>query len=720
MTIDQLPPVVRLRMVNARRDSMRGGLSSIVEELRAFAAQALAPDAKCHLRMLAAELAYLDGDQESALRSLTLEQEQLDSLSAPLRVTLLENRLVVELLDLRAYDHDSRRRNLDEKERLGTLDDDLDAHLVDALRAARNGKHYQALPQLRSYFIRAYWKGDWRMFRDAAREMSLELLALKDQERAASYAVEALDVGTAVAVARAFLTPTGATNFGRTLQSLMERGRLRQHARIVCAFIEASADGVPDDLVDTVAKYLLQWAMLGRGDVKSVNVADVAWDALGSIGYRVSASIADDAIAAATASVLWEDGSGVHREHVSKACKQLAVRASEEYLGQFVNSVVALATSERHPHDYEHLLGLLWRLSQRSTAAKEAILAAMFPAPGAPAPASLLQLGKLLGKELQNSEELNSFAERLAIRIRNQAVVVETGGQAPPGDGFGMVSFIHEGKQVVAQVSDFGSVMQGVLSYASELSTSAIGQLVDAMLEMIAVPWNLLANRAELAFYVGEFAPFVEERRIDNCVAVLMPIARGEAIDIAGREMGDPTDPLNAYKFNFGSKAELQALAIVSLAKLEKRRSGIATAGIEEIVVAGLAHSDPQVRRRSYVAATWLSAMPDAIVTGLLLGARDPVPEAAAAALGVFASENLGDRLAPSQIDYLIQAVDAASQTDQGVLRKQAATVASRLHLNEIAPRQARVLNGVLERLSRDPLHSVRAAVSRTAHEPEE
>ena len=111
--------------------------------------------------------------------------------------------------------------------------------------------------------------------------------------------------------------------------------------------------------------------------------------------------------------------------------------------------------------------------------------------------------------------------------------------------------------------------------------------------------------------------------------------------------------------------------------------------------------------------------MPDAIVTGLLLGARDPVPDAAATALGVFVSEDLGERLAPSQVDYLIQAIDAASQSAEGILRKQAAAAASRLHRNEIAPRQARVLHGVLERLSRDPLSSVRATVARSGPEQE-
>lgn len=111
-----------------------------------------------------------------------------------------------------------------------------------------------------------------------------------------------------------------------------------------------------------------------------------------------------------------------------------------------------------------------------------------------------------------------------------------------------------------------------MLSYASHLSGDAIRQLVDAMQEMISVPWNLVANKAELVFYIGQFAPHIEEQQIDKLIMVLAPIARGEIGDIAGREMGDPDDPLNAYKVDLGTIVELQGLAIVTLAKLGHSR----------------------------------------------------------------------------------------------------------------------------------------------------
>lgn len=201
--------------------------------------------------------------------------------------------------------------------------------------------------------------------------MSIELLALGDLVKAAFYAVVALDHEAAVAVAKSCLSLSGFSSLRPALLLLTEHGSLRQHARIVCAFIETSADGVPDDLVDPLAKYLLRWTPLGRGRVRSVNVSDTAWDALGSFGHRVSTSVADEAIAAATTSPLWEDGSGVHRERVVKACGQLVTRASEERLGQFVQDVLALASADRRAHDYQHVLELLWRISRRSTTAKE-------------------------------------------------------------------------------------------------------------------------------------------------------------------------------------------------------------------------------------------------------------------------------------------------------------------------------------------------------------
>lgn len=60
--------------------------------------ETLTLEAKCHVRMLAAELAFLDGDQESSLTSLALDPDQLDMLPAPLRVTIFDNRLLAELM----------------------------------------------------------------------------------------------------------------------------------------------------------------------------------------------------------------------------------------------------------------------------------------------------------------------------------------------------------------------------------------------------------------------------------------------------------------------------------------------------------------------------------------------------------------------------------------------------------------------------------------------
>ena len=354
MTLDQLPPVVRQWMVRARWNAMRGGASAAVNELQAFAEhKTVTAEAKCHVRMLAAELAFLDGDQESALTLLTPDPEQLDALTAPLRMTLYDNRLLAELMEPGAHDHDAWRRNLDEKASLGAPED-FDSSLVDALRAARSGKHYRALPQLRSFLIHAYWRGDWRLFRDAAHEMSIELLGVGDLVRGAFYAVLARDQQAAVAVAKACVSLSGFSSLRPALLLLTEHGSLRQHARVVCSFIETCADGIPDDLVDQLATYLLRWTRLDRGRVTSVNVSDVAWDALGSVGHRVSAPIADEAIAAATTSPLWKDVSGVHREVVVKACKQLVAHASEERIGHFVQDILALATTERRAHDYEH------------------------------------------------------------------------------------------------------------------------------------------------------------------------------------------------------------------------------------------------------------------------------------------------------------------------------------------------------------------------------
>ena len=73
-------------------------------------------------------------------------------------------------------------------------------------------------------------------------------------------------------------------------------------------------------------------------------------------------------------------------------------------------------------------------------------------------------------------------------------------------------------QQVVVQLSNFGPSLEGVLAYGQVLSETSVRALVDAMVEMIASPHNLLTNKAELVHYTGRFSEFLAKHRRGYCL----------------------------------------------------------------------------------------------------------------------------------------------------------------------------------------------------------
>ena len=376
----------------------------------------------------------------------------------------------------------------------------------------------------------------------------------------------------------------------------------------------------------------------------------------------------------------------------------------------FANQVAPLGKPEQRSHDYDNLLDLLWQISRRSTNAKEVVVMTLFPMPGA-VPASLMQLAKLLGKSLEAPDELNSLAVRFAERIRRQVTLLEKGQEGPPTDGFGTFTMVDGEQQVVVQLSNFGPVLEGLLAYGEVLSETSVRSLLDAMVEMIASPHNLLTNKAELAHYAGRFSEFLPSGNADLFVRALSPLAEGQVSDVTSDASGSADDPLNPFKIKAGAPAHVQGTALIALARLDRYQPGVRTAIIQDLIAAGLAHTDASVRRSSYIAASWLSDTSDAIVTGLLVGARDDDAEAAAAALGVLASSEHVS-LDRHQMDYLIQAVHRASASNVGALRSAAAESTRQLRKRDLTESHTRALGEIAKHLASDLLYAVRSKLA--------
>ena len=712
MTVDQLPAEVRSELVRARKSAMRAGSLPARERLLANARQPSAtPAVQCHYSMAAAELALLDGDIDTALALADRSDDVAAAISRELRNTLFENRSMIQLLQFRV-DADGQRRHRDEIE-ADSNERFFGVELIQALRAARIGKHSEALPLLRSYVVHAYWSGNWRLCRDAASEISRELLALGDIHKAAYYGMLACDEQAVVNAAKGALVSGTSESLRMTVQGLIARGHLRLHARLVSIFLKTAADAIPDGLIDHCGNYLLKWVPHKREFMAPLDVATAAWGALQHLGSRVTSEVADRALDKALGSPSWREPRALDRESIIKACASLVHAASEARLVSFASQVAPLGKPDQRSHDYDDLLTLLWEISRRSTSAKDIVATTLFPESGA-APGSLMQLAKLLGKTLRTPDELNGIAVKFSARIRRQVTLLGKDQAGPPTDGFGTLTMVDGEQQVVVQLSNFGPSFEGLLAYGQVLSEPSVVALMDAMVEMIASPHNLLANKSELAHYAGRFSEFLPSADADVLVRALSPLAEGQASDITADVSGSPDDPMNPSMFKAGTPAQVQGTALIALARLDKYQPGVRTAIIQNLIAAGLAHTDASVRQDSYIAASWLSDASDAIVIGLLVGSRDDNAEAAAAALRVLSSSEHVS-LDGHQMDYLIQAVHRASASKIGVLRSAAAEAARRLRKRNLTESHTRALGDIAKHLESDLLYSVRSTLAQPA-----
>ena len=520
----------------------------------------------------------------------------------------------------------------------------------------------------------------------------------------------ACDEEAVVDAARRALVSGTSESLRMTAQDLIKKGHMRLHARLVSIFLKTAADAIPDDLIDHCGNYLLKWVPHKREFMRPLDVATAAWAALQCLGSRVTSGVADRALDEACGSPSWCEPRALDREPIIKACTSLVHAASEARLVSFANQVAPLGKPAQRSHDYEHLLDLLWQISHRSSNAKEIVAMVLFPSLDA-VPASLMQFAKLLGKRPGDPRELNRIAIRFAERIRRQVTLLGMGQEGPPTDGFGTFTIVDGKQQVVVQLSNFGPSFEGVLAYGQVLSEASVRALLDAMVEMIASPHNLLVNKAELAHYAGRFSEFLPSGDAETLIRALSPLAEGQVSDVTSDASGSAGDPSNPFTTNARTHAQVQGTALIALARLDKYQPGVRTAIIQDLIAAGLAHGDASVRRSTYIAASWLSDTSDAIVTGLLVGSRDDNAEAAAAALGVLASSEHVS-LDRHQMDYLVQALHRASASNVGALRSAAAKTTRQLRKRDLTESHTCALDEIEKHLESDLLCSVRSMLA--------
>lgn len=704
----QLQAPIRTLFINALSVAMQGDIStaliSLDEENQRIAGQA---NYETYVRVMSlkAELLFLDCREQEAIEIFTRYIEpQMPSLDRETNLSLGHQRNVLSMSTL-DFNSGQQFDDLYDRARLtGQKFFDADA-TVYAFEAASEGKHYDALPTFWRETLEAFRRGNWKYFRRASSRLAEEFLALGWLDEAAYHAILALDDDVAKEVAAHALLRQNPQVIDLLVQKILHSANLKRHATVGSLILSEIADAISDARVPEVFRWCLQKGTLPAGTASELNLFKGAWDALTTIAHRLRVADAKTLIDAATHHELWLPPS-FSRKHLIGAVNLAVSKVDIETLPGWVDRAIPLATTLKHDLDYVDSINLLCHIAQRAgTEVKARIGDKLYPT-DIVENAILAQVAEVFGRRPASSEDADEVAQRVASEIRSQ---VHRGDKnaAKAGESYGRITIGSEKESISVSISSFIGV-RAVLSHRNLLSDESVDALVSAMLEMIREPENIPANKTALIDCLIDLEDRFAPKVADSVFEALAPIAKGiipEPKIMTGA--GDPNNPLNRFKMNVGSFAQVQGQALHAIARLDQSSDGKYADKLDPIFTNVLTDTNAEIRRAGFGALRWLTKLSEPIIMSLLLGTRDLEPRTAEAAYVALAT-NKALRIPDNLWHQLKYSLTMTSKSPLSQLRRAAAYTIKNLR-SQCPSELSASLKQLEEQLASDICYSVRS-----------
>jgi hypothetical protein len=719
MFLETVSPTTRKVLVSGRLAAMRGRLEEVCNRLKDRIA-ATPPDKHSDLvalGLLWSELLYLDGqDTESLTVFKEVVEPRQPSLPIPIQLVCTENLSVLQMKDSPGKGV-STFYHLVDRRRVAQFKASESDSLLAAQSAIENDRFTEALPLLWQNLLRAYNLVSWRESRWAAERLAKLYLKAGELEQACHYLIVAeADKEVehlAVAIAR-----RGDPDLIRSiLRRLMDFANLRRHFIVACKFLAMTPDLIPDGEVETLAEWLLPRcrehpAFNGGGVMRA------AWKAVRKLGHRVSQTTSRRLIESALSHPEWlapiPGGNRFlpNREVMVKAVTFLAHSAPKEHLPEIAESTLPLAIERIQDHDYGDVINLLCNLSQLGGEALLSKIKKTLYVPGKPVNRILAQLAGFFGVEALNPGQWEEFASQLIEETRLTVQRMKL-GETPKPIAETLMTVTQTTPEGQLQVTIQGGVgLEALVRGKQHLSDATIERIVQVLVEMSMNRDNILSNRELLLSQLCGFADRTQPGLRDEVVRTLEPLARGEVPESteypkssAGRH------PFASASVNMGTPQQVQAMALIAAATYCGSDSALSRL-IGEALFDGFVNQSSTVRRGAYAAARRLPELSSEQLLPILMGLRDPDPEAAVAAFAAFAERKEWSLTRPMWKLFLLATRLATQSPDSNLRRHAALALRARLaHAPTEATRSE--AQAIVEAFSADVAYSVREAVIR-------
>jgi hypothetical protein len=613
--------------------------------------------------MTKAEVLHLDCQDEAALRVISAEVlPLLTTLPEDVALVARENEAEVKR-NLWHLGMSDETLSLRDEARVGNLEiTDFRAHVF-ATSSAVRGEHYDAISALWGETIRTYRLDAWLPHRWARSALAEELLRVGRPVEAVAHAVVGLDPKLAKSSGENVLRSRAPDRIRRVLSVLTATANLQRLFACACEVILALSDGVPDDYVGRLLSWVLPSATRSPDTPAEVRTVLQAWRCIEAFARRLDNVDAVRVVEAAIRHSCWGAGSEIRRVQL-RVVRECVEALDHEGREKLVETTLAVVTRSRHDLDYVEAVNLAVRLADLGgEELKKRIGDRLFA--GTSGNAILAQVATRLGRTLI-SERFQEVARGVAADIRREVERLDVSQEPERLGGELMLTTVHgpgePTKLVVHVMSHQG--LRAILVNKESLDTESVTELVDAMLGMISERENFFSNRAVLIDALASLSERLTSDQKRRVREALQPLAEGNIAEPSRATPPGAGDPLSRFRYNLGSRSEVQGLALSCLVRLAAGERVDEKGDLVRILGAALSDENDEVRAYALLAARDAGSTSPGVVSGLLVGTRDPSARAASTAFAAIAAN---EHLSLTERDWalVLQSAEFARQSDE-------------------------------------------------------
>lgn len=681
--ITQLSANTRKTLAKCRALAMSGKLQIAIDNLDEGKRQILANSSTMSkneleielvsLSLLKAELLHLDlNDTESfsVLRSEILTK--LNYLPNEIALAINQNRAEIEIPLLNPETDKNLNSSYDERELIGIKFWDPE-NVVYAYEYAANGAHYDALPAFQQELESAYRSGNWLTYRQAARRIAVELIQIGGAVDAIYQTVIAQDSKLIGIIGQSLLASRNSQAIKLSIQKILKSANLKRHAIIASEFFKVIFDAIPDDQFDEVFHWLLLRAELEPTNWRELSLSISVWESLFELHRRLTKEQGKLIVDTAVNHPMWKEPNRL-REKLLQNVNASVPHLTEEELLELAKKSLPSATDKQDQVDYPHALNLVCHIAERSEEAKKIIGDTLYSSPTFEN-FQLSQIAPLFNRGMV-PEDVEKLAFEMAFDIRKQIQFPNSEEKiSRPMSVFGTLSTHGIDDSPIIHMYGFDP-LNSLLEHRKHLSKDAIKALVNASLDMILESENIPANKTGLLKVLIELSDCLTTGLAETIFEKLSPIVEGTELKLPSilQHMGNPNNPLNAFKFNFQTPEEVQAGVLFTLAKIEEHHPGVYGEKLKPLVEEALTSPHSTIRKYAFSSIRKINILGETINTNLFLGTQDPDATIVAQAfLALAQNEHL--KFSETEWLSLCHLLTLASNSSDSVVRRDAAYV---------------------------------------------